>query len=224
MLGIFDSGTGGHNALSVVRKYVRYEDIILFTDRQNAPYGTKSRSKILGITKENIEILRKLGARKVLIACCTASTLFPYLTDKERQFACDSLTPTVDRVKKTGAKRVTLLATDRTVREGAFKGMLPECTVTEIPAQPLVGLIDGGARDGNISRECRKYLRSIIPRIKDTHPELIILGCTHFHSLKKTIEGALDTPAISSAYEGVMAFLKDIKDELREESRTLRLS
>lgn len=224
MLGVFDSGTGGFNALSVIRKQIKSENVILFTDIRNAPYGTKSRRQILGITKENIEILRKLGARKVLIACCTASTLYPYLTKEERQFASDSLTPTVNRVKKTGAERITLLATSRTVKEAAFQKMLPECTVTEISAQPLVKFIDSGAHDGNITKECREYLNGLIPKIKDTHPETVILGCTHFHSLKKTIEEALGVPTVSSAYEGAMAFLNDIKNEVREESRTLRLS
>lgn len=224
MLGIFDSGMGGCNALGILRRHLKYEDIILFTDKRHAPYGTKSRSKILGITKENIEILKRLGVRRVLIACCTASTLYPYLTDEERRFACDSLTPTVDRVKKTGAKRIALIATERTVKEGSFQKMLAECSVFPFAAQPLVRFIDGGARDGNITRECREYLNTLIPKIKDTHPEVVILGCTHFHSIKKTIEGALGTPAVSSAQEGAIAFLNTIKEEAREESRTLRLS
>ena len=224
MLGIFDSGTGGCNSLNIVRNHIRSEDIILFTDRRNAPYGTKSRQEILGIVKENLRILKRLGVRKVLIACCTASTLYPYLTDEERLFTCDSLTPTVARVKKTGAKRITLIATEHTVKEHAFQKMLPDCSLTELAAQPLVRLIDDGARDGNITSDCREYLKIIIPQIKDTRPELVILGCTHFHSLKKTIEEELGVPTVSSAYEGALAFLSNIKDEAREESRTLRLS
>lgn len=224
MLGIFDSGAGGYNSLSVVRKYIRGEDIILLSDKRNSPYGTKSRREILRISKENIGILKRLGCRKILIACCTASTLYPYLTDGERQITCDSLLPTVERVKKTNARRITLIATQRTVKEGAFKDMLPDTALTQISAQPLVKFIDGGANDRHLTHECRAYLDGLLLKVKDTRPEAVILGCTHFHSLKSTIQNRLGTPVVSSAYEGAVAFLNDIKDEQREGGRTLYLS
>lgn len=224
MLGIFDSGTGGYNALKVFREHVRYENVILLTDRLNAPYGTKSRREILEITKKNIEILKGLGARKILIACCTASTLYSRLDDEEKRISVDSLAPTAKRVRELGVKRVALIATERTVKEKAFPRLLPGVELSEIATQPLVKLIDRGATDTNMTSECRDYLLSIIPRIKAAHPEAIILGCTHFHSLRKTLKRELGIPVVSSAYEGAVAFSHAINEEIKEESRTLFLS
>lgn len=224
MLGIFDSGTGAYNALSIIRRHIKREDVIILTDRKNAPYGTKSRREILRISKENIETLRKLGARKILIACCTASTVYPLLENTEREITCNSITPTIERTRQTGARRIVLLATERTVKDGAFKALLQGTELTEISAQPLVKFIDEGARDGKVGTECRDYLTKLFPRIQQAQPELIILGCTHFHSLRATIQKYCATPVISSAHEGAVAFLSNIKDELCEGARTLHLS
>ena len=224
MLGIFDSGTGGHNALSVLRRYVKNENIILFTDRRNAPYGTKSRREILRITKENIKTLKHFGCRRVLVACCTASTLYPFLEEEQRDIATASLLPTAERVKAMGAKRVTLVATNHTVKDGSFIRALPDVALTQISAQPLVKLIDDGACDGRISPECRDYLTALLSKISDSRPEAVVLGCTHFHSIGKTIKKSLGVPVVSSAYEGAMAFLNNIKDEQTEEAKTFLLS
>ncbi len=224
MLGIFDSGMGGYNSLNSVRQHFKRENIILLSDRKNAPYGTKSRREILRITKENIKILKALGCRKILIACCTASTLYPYLTDEEREIATDSLLPTVERVKKTHAFRVTMLATRHTATDGALSVMLPDVSLTPISAQPLVKFIDEGSCDRKITLECKSYLDGLLSKVKATEPECVILGCTHFHSLKKTIQKLLGTPVISSAHEGAVAFVKNIKEELAEDGKTLLLS
>ena len=81
MIGIFDSGVGGLSALDEVRKIAPKADICFLADRNNAPYGTKTKEEVKKLAEANIEKLLSLGAEKILIACCTASTVYHELSD-----------------------------------------------------------------------------------------------------------------------------------------------
>ena len=67
MIGLFDSGMGGHNTLRHLRSLYPKENIVLLTDRKNSPYGTKSEDELVKITSENISTLLSIGVRSVLI-------------------------------------------------------------------------------------------------------------------------------------------------------------
>ena len=84
MIGIFDSGVGGLNAFYEVRRGLPYADIAYLADRANAPYGTKPKDELISLVKNDIKRLRELGCRLILIACCTASTVYPELSDDEK--------------------------------------------------------------------------------------------------------------------------------------------
>ena len=81
MIGVFDSGDGGLLAVEKIRERSPECDLIFLADRENAPYGTKSRTEIIRITKRNIKRLKELGASRILIACCTASSVYGELSE-----------------------------------------------------------------------------------------------------------------------------------------------
>ena len=74
MLGVFDSGVGGLAALRELRRLLPFEDMIYLADKENAPYGTKTEDELVALVREDVKRLRELGAEKILMACCTAST------------------------------------------------------------------------------------------------------------------------------------------------------
>ena len=82
MIGVFDSGVGGYCAFRELRRLLPREDMVYLADRKNAPYGTKSEDEIIAFTKANIKRLREIGARKILIACCTASSVYNSLDEE----------------------------------------------------------------------------------------------------------------------------------------------
>ena len=82
-LGIFDSGEGGNNLLRFARARNRGDDVIFLCDRGRAPYGTKRSFELSGIVNENVNWLKKMGAERVIIACCTACTVFDSIENKE---------------------------------------------------------------------------------------------------------------------------------------------
>ena len=93
MIGVFDSGVGGLCAYERLKELLPNEELIYLKDTENAPYGTKTRSEVLSLTKKNVRTLRERGAAHILIACCTASGLWSELTDEEKSISTPIIFP-----------------------------------------------------------------------------------------------------------------------------------
>ncbi len=187
MLGLFDSGSGGLNTVRLVKERYPEIDLVYLIDRENAPYGSKTEKEITEITKKNIERLADMGAERVLIACCTASTVYDRLPVWHREMSLPIIEETARAASNmTGNGRIAVLATERTVSSHAFALALGDCSVLELAAPHLATLIDRGVSDASDPLEKRRATEGLlygIPCGTDT----LILGCTHFSSLQKTI-------------------------------------
>ena len=87
MIGIFDSGAGGLCAMRELARLLPDEKKIYLTDRKNLPYGTKSEGELVLLVSENIRKLRLVGCEKILLACCTASTIHPLLPKEYKELS-----------------------------------------------------------------------------------------------------------------------------------------
>ncbi len=227
MIGVFDSGAGGLLALCEMRKLSPRVDICFYADRENAPYGVKTKEELIGLVKRDVEILQNAGADKILMACCTASTVFGYLPSEIKKIATPIILPTARRAAQiTDSGNIAVLATGATVASGAFTKALcryKKCKrVYEFEAQNLVGIVEGGARDGNITDSELFEVERILRPIKNTDADTLILGCTHFPHIAGVISMCLDgMKIVSSAYEGAFEILK--KQENNGEGKTVFL-
>ena len=199
MVGIFDSGVGGHNSLCELRRLKKKVDIIYLADYKNAPYGTKTKEELIPIVSNNIKRLLSLGCERVLIACCTASAMLKYLPKELCDVCTGVIEPTLALIRNSGVRRASLIATDRTVSEGAFSSLEEEIKLSEIKAQELVGIVERGEFSS-------PYIDELIKKIKKTSPDALILGCTHFSHLsdrfRKDIPGVkIFSPANIGARE-----------------------
>ena len=75
MIGIFDSGVGGLTVVKAILEKIPGYDIVYFGDTAHTPYGTKSAETVIGYTVNNIEFLLRQGAKAIVIACNTASSV-----------------------------------------------------------------------------------------------------------------------------------------------------
>jgi len=73
-IGIFDSGIGGITIYKEIHSLLPMENIIYLADSKNAPYGGKSKEKIIEYSIKNAEFLIKNGCKLIVVACNTAST------------------------------------------------------------------------------------------------------------------------------------------------------
>ena len=207
MIGVCDSGEGGVVAIEELRAISPTVDVCFFADRKNAPYGTKSPDELLSLLRADINRVRDAGADEVLIACCTASTVYCRLTEEERRGVYPIIAPTAKAaLEKTKNGCIGVLATEATVLSHAFaweiKRNEPNARVIELAAQRFVEYVERGKTD-------YRDVEATIEKLKRNNIDTLILGCTHFPRLSGIIsEYAGSITVISSAREGALEIAK----------------
>jgi glutamate racemase len=189
MLGLFDSGRGGLNTVRYLKKYKADGDLIYLIDGNNAPYGIRTEKEITEIATENVRLLTDMGARRVLIACCTASTVHPNLPKRYQEVSVPIITPIARATKRaTRTGRIGVIATEHTVSSEAFRKALDGCSVKQLSLSELVPLIDAGLSDDTVTDADITRLEAMLEPILKEDIDTLILGCTHFPALKNTID------------------------------------
>ena len=181
-IGIFDSGVGGLTVLAEIRKSLPKENIIYLGDTKNFPYGNKSKEEIIEFAIQNVKTLIEKGVKIIVIACGTAtSQAIDVLKEKFEIPIIGIIEPTVEYIKEQNYKEVGVIATEGTIRSGAWenklKNKIPEIQVTN-KACPMLAII---AEEGKAqSKEGRKVIQEYMIPFKEKHINKIILGCTHY--------------------------------------------
>jgi len=211
MIGVFDSGRGGENAARHLLKRAPTCDVLLFADTENAPFGTKTPERLIGILQNGISLLRSVGCERILLACCTMCTVLPWVKEEYKAGVAEIITPTVNAAaKSTKNGRVAVIATERTVRSHAFSRGLNKYGVVaaELSAQPLVSIAERGFKESDTD-----YLDSLSESVRKTEADTLILGCTHFSSVAGELLARLQgIRLIDSAYEGAKSISVVHKD------------
>lgn len=189
-IGVFDSGLGGLTAVKELMQILPEEAIVYFGDTGRVPYGTKSEETIIKYTMGDIEFLKTFDLKAIIIACGTASTIaLPKVKDKYdvpiigvAEAACRAAT------EKTKNKKIGIIGTPGTIKSGMYEKIIKEKDAdifTVSAACPLfVPLVEEGWTDNDVAEiTVKKYLEPIKTEGVDT----LILGCTHYPLLEKTI-------------------------------------
>lgn len=214
MIGVFDSGVGGLTALSELRRLSPSADICYFADRKNAPYGTKDRGELTRLVSRDIDILRREGADRILIACCTASAAFADMNDIKKEQIYEIITPTVkEAVSVSRSGRIGYISTAYTKNSFEFENRIRAenagCEVYGVSASELVGIAERGERDGELRDESIAILERILDPLLRQRVDTVILGCTHFTYFEKTVGAILGAQTVSSARAGARSLLSD---------------
>ena len=193
-IGVFDSGVGGLTVFAEIQKVLPNENIIYLGDTKNFPYGSKSKDEIIKFAIENTQILIDKGCKLIVIACGTAtSQAIDVLKEKFTIPIIGIIEPTVDYVKKECLKKIGVIATEGTIRSGAWennlKKQIPDIMVTN-KACPMLATI---AEEGRAkSEEGRKVIKEYMEPFKANHIDKIILGCTHYPIYQEIIKEELE--------------------------------
>ncbi len=227
-IGIFDSGVGGLTVFKQIRKELPNENIIYLGDTKNFPYGNRSREQIVDFAMENAKKLIDKNVKMIIIACGTAtSQAIDVLQEKFDIPIIGIIEPTIQYVKEQNIKEIGVIATEGTIRSGAWEKKLKE-NIEDIKvinkACPMLATI---AEEGKAeSKEGRKAIKEYMEPFKKNRINKIILGCTHFPIYDRIIKEELeydveliDTGITVSEY--VKKFLMEknlnnIEDESRE--------
>lgn len=189
-IGVFDSGVGGLTVLKVLAKRFPDESFIYLGDTARLPYGSKTLETIQLYVEQNIEFLRNLGVKAVVIACHSACSAWirKHPAHDMSIPIYEVITPTcTEALKISQTKRIALFATQATVNGKAYSRLLSELdNSSSLYSQAcplLVPLVEEGMEDDPITQLIiERYLTPILKNNIDT----LILGCTHYPRL---IEG-----------------------------------
>ena len=226
-IGLFDSGVGGLTVLDAVARRLPDENLLYLGDTARLPYGTKSPETVRRYARRAVGLLLSRGVKAVVVACNTATAL-----------ALDAIAEIVDvplvGVVEPGARAalrvlsalpeadrgapVAVLATEATVASDAYgraiRALDPRHRVLNVACPLFVPLAEEGWTENEVARAAAaRYLAPVA----DAGARVVVLGCTHYPLLKRTIAAALPprTILIDSAEATAEALVSLLPPELR---------
>jgi glutamate racemase len=225
-IGVFDSGVGGLTVVKEIMRQIPGESIIYFGDTARLPYGSKSKETIITYTRQIIRFLMGKDVKAIVIACNTASA-----------FALETIKAEIDipviGVVKPGAKvaaettkngKIGVIGTEGTIQSGIYNEILsktnPQVQVFGKACPLFVPLVEEGLIDDPITMEMvRRYIGELTSQDIDT----LVLGCTHYPLLRKTIRKIVgdQIELVNPAYETAITLKEVLLEEGLENNETL---
>ena len=188
-IAVFDSGVGGISVLRELRRELPNERFLYFGDSANAPYGDRTVEEVRTLTLAAAERLMTRGVKALVVACNTATAAAIELL---RQTYPGEIIVGIEPAVKLAAGhfphgRIGVMATRVTLQLERFDELVHRfddtALVERIPAPGLVELIEQGKAE---SPEAEALLTSILARWRGKLNALV-LGCTHYPFVKKTV-------------------------------------
>jgi glutamate racemase len=137
------------------------------------------------------------------------------LPDSYRSGVVSIIAPSAREAVRLGAGRIGIIATEATVKSRAFENEIlsldGNIELRSVSAQPLVAMVESGERDGSCSDSCRGYLEGLLKTLSGC--DLLILGCTHFTHLEKTVEAISGIKTLSPSRIGASVMAQRISGE-----------
>jgi glutamate racemase len=185
-IGVFDSGVGGLTVLRSLRERLPRERFVYLGDTARLPDGTKSPESIRRYSIQAAGILRARGIKCLVVACNTASAVA--LEALRERFAPLPLLGVLEpgaiaACRATRNGRIAVIATEGTVRGGAYQAAIrrcrPDAQVLARACPLFVALAEEGwTDDGIVEAVAHRYLDGLFHG--DQAPDTLVLGCTHF--------------------------------------------
>jgi len=173
-----------------IAKLLPCEDIIYFADSIHCPYGERSQEEIQYLSQAIVQFLLDQGAKLIVVACNTASAVA--LSHLRATFSVPivGMEPAVKPAAlATRSGKVGVIATQVTFQGELFARLVERFAAdVDVYTQVCPGLVErveaGLLDDAETEALLRAYLRPMLKAGIDS----LVLGCTHYPFLRKTIE------------------------------------
>lgn len=191
-IGIFDSGVGGLTVYRALHEQLPQERFVYLGDTARVPYGTKSLATVERYAVENARFLEAHGVKLLVVACNTASALaLPAIRASVSVPVVGVIEPGARAAVEAsaGTQRIGVIATEATVRSGAYaraiRELAPGAEVTERACPLFVSLAEEGWADTDVAR---KVAAEYLTDLAGGRVDALVLGCTHYPILRRVIQ------------------------------------
>lgn len=194
-IGIFDSGVGGTSIWKEINRLLPNEHTIYLADSLNAPYGIKSKSKIIQLAVKNTDLLLAKGCKLVVVACNTATTNAIAILRKNYNCPFIGIEPAIKPAAlQTATNAIGILATKGTLSSALFsqtsERFASHITIVEQVGEGIVELIENGKL---YAPEMKTLLMEYVTPMLEQNIDHLVLGCTHYPYLLPILKDILPT-------------------------------
>jgi glutamate racemase len=189
-IGVFDSGIGGLTVARALFELLPNEDIIYLGDSARLPYGTKSKETVILYSIECMKFLLSKKVKMVVVACNTASSVaVPFLQKITKVPLIGVLIPGSEAaVRKSRNGKIGVIGTRGTINSQSYKKQIHKTDKSTKVFQQACSLFVQLAEDGwTENRIAELTAMEYLKDIRKSGIDTLILGCTHYPILKKTI-------------------------------------
>ena len=193
-IGFFDSGLGGISVLRGTRELMPGEDYLYYGDSLHAPYGGKTPEEVQNLAFHAAEQLMNQGCKAMVIACNTAtSAAIQALREQYPQTPVVGIEPAVKpAVERHPGGRILVMATVGTLAGEKFAHLIKEheleAEIVAVPCSGLMEFVERGELEGD---RVEQFLLDILSPFVKVPVDAVVLGCTHYPFLKKTLRKLL---------------------------------
>lgn len=217
-IGVFDSGVGGLTVFRELINELPKERLIYFGDTARVPYGSKSRETVTKYSGQIVRFLLEQNVKAIVIACNTASAMAMEDIEKNTDIPVIGVVRPGARtaVNITKVKKIGVIGTEATISSEIYsqfiKGIDDSNSVIGKSCPLFCPLIEEGLWEDPVTEEiARRYLMELV----DTGIDTLILGCTHYPLIKRTIQRVVgdDITLVNPALETAVECKKMLKEK-----------
>ena len=220
-IGFFDSGVGQLSVLLEVKKFLPWENYVIFADQVHNPYGDKSEAQIKRYTKEATAFLiRKHQIKMMVLACNTATVLaLSYLRENFDIPIVGTVPAVKSAYNKSKKLKVAVMSTPATAKSKYLDDLVQKfengAGTLKIGCYGLEEAIE--VLD---NKKIDKLIKTYTKKIKDFGADVVVLGCTHYPLIKTLIQKQLRrTATIIDSGRPIARHIRQVLENNKELSK-----
>jgi glutamate racemase len=183
--------------------------VVYFADKKNFPYGEKSYGELLAIVRTAVRTLIESGANIIVLACNSVTVATIGKLRDEFTIPIIGIEPAVKQAAaETKNGKIGVLATQRTVEDHEGEALAPNCVLYKSHNATLVSKLENDSE--NITdTEINTAMEPFISENVDS----VVLGCTHYHFIKKRLERLYPAIKFYAPEEAVVNHMETVINE-----------
>jgi len=220
--GVFDSGVGGLTVVKSLLDHKIFSEIIYFGDTARVPYGVKDKNTIIRYSLEALEFFKNFDIDIMITACNSVSAYaINDLRDSSNIKIAGVIEPGVRSLIKKApspSSNILILGTKATIDSKKYERLLKEkgfSNITSIAPSLFVPIVEEGLFSGEVlDTTMHHYFKDL------KSPDFIVLGCTHFPLIAKSIQNYFPTATLIHSGEAIVEFLEDEHNLVKRYDKT----